>query len=86
MPPDDAWAALTRGGPGPHWYAGGPLAVRAVLDGLVGGERPAVPHRTSRSRAGDDAYFWEVVRAEPHVLELRAPGAGPGHGHAAFAL
>ncbi len=77
VPPDVAWSALTRGGSGPHWYAGGPFTLRAVLDGLVGGERPVHPPDRSLE-TGDRAYFWEVTRADPHVLELRARVRAPG--------
>jgi hypothetical protein len=77
VPPDVAWSVLTSGGSGPHWYAGGPFTVRAVIDGAVGGERPVAPPDRAL-RTGDRAYFWEVTRAEPYVLDLVARVRAPG--------
>ena len=51
--------------------------MRAVLDGLVGGERPRNPPDRQLA-VGDRAYFWQVARADPHLLELEARVRAPG--------
>jgi hypothetical protein len=78
---DSAWRVVVGAGPGEHWYVDAPpLAVRGLLDRLVGGEgrRWPVPARAALEE-GDTAGFWTVRRASrSRVLELEAAVRSPG--------
>jgi hypothetical protein len=79
--PGSAWRVVAGAGPGEHWYVdAAPLAVRGLLDRLVGGEgrRWPVPPALQLSE-GDTAGFWRVRRlAAPRLLELEAAVVSPG--------
>jgi hypothetical protein len=80
--PDSAWRVVAGAGPGEHWYVdAAPLAVRGLLDRLVGGRgrRWPVPDRP-RLEKGDTAGFWRVRRAaaRKRILSLEADVVSPG--------
>ncbi len=78
--PDQVWAVVACGRPGPRWYAdAAPFVVRGALDRLVGGagRRWPAPDRDLLT-AGDTVGFWRVVRATDGVLDLEAVVRAPG--------
>ena len=78
--PDQVWAVVACGRPGPRWYADAvPFVVRGALDRLLGGagRRWPAPDRDLLA-AGDAVGFWRVVRADDGVLDLEAVVRAPG--------
>lgn len=80
--PEQAWAVVANGRPGPRWYVdAAPLVFRAALDRVVGGTGTvAAPPDRDVLRTGDRAGFWEVTDADHvhHALELTALVKAPG--------
>jgi hypothetical protein len=78
--PDQVWAVVACGRPGPRWYAdAAPFVIRGALDRLLGGagRRWPAPDRALLTR-GDTVGFWRVVRASGGVLDLEAVVRAPG--------
>lgn len=80
--PEQAWAVVADGRPGPRWYVdAAPLVFRAALDRVVGGTGAiATPPARGVLTTGDRAGFWEVSDAdhEQHSLVLTALVRAPG--------
>ena len=78
--PDQVWAAVACGRPGPRWYVdSAPLVVRSALDRLVGGagSRWPAPDR-DLLLGGDEVGLWRVRGADPGRLVLEAAVRAPG--------